>query len=111
MPHQKIAIIRCNIVSETCPGFACVSSFNNKTASFQEYDETDSLIAVFTCGGCSGRRVSRLCASVQKHGATTVHLSSCMCKGQDGEYLCPHIELIKNRISAAGLDVVERTHH
>jgi len=111
MPAQKIAIIRCNIVSETCSGFACVNAFNNKTAYFQEYDSTDSLIAVFTCGGCSGRRVSRLCESVKKNGATAVHLSSCMCRGKDDEYSCPHIDLIKKRIVAAGLEIIERTHH
>ncbi len=90
MPQQKIAIIRCNIVSETCPGFACVNSFNNKTAFFQEYDETDSLIAVFTCGGCSGRRVSRLCESVKKHGAATVHLSPA-CAGAKTGNICARI--------------------
>lgn len=111
MSHEKIAIIRCNIVSEACPGYACVNSFNNKTAYFKEYDETADLIAVFTCGGCSGRRVSRLCESIKKHGATTVHLSSCMCKGKDGEYKCPHIDSIKKRISEVGLEIVERTHH
>lgn len=111
MIPQKIAIVRCHIVSETCSGASCVKSFNDKTAFFQEYDENDSLIAVFTCGGCSGRRVGRLCESVKKHGATTVHLSSCMCRDKDGEYLCPHIDLIKKRIEKSGLKVVERTHY
>jgi len=111
VPHQNIVIVRCHIVAETCPGVACVKSFQNKTAFFENYDETDHFVTIFTCGGCSGRRVTRLCESVKKHGADTVHLSSCMCKGKDGEYLCPHIDLIKKRILEAGLNVVERTHH
>lgn len=108
---QKIVLLRCRIVSETCPGFGCVNAFNQKTAFFEKYNEEDSLIAVFTCGGCSGRRVSRLCDAVKKHGATTVHLSSCMCRGKDGEYQCPHIDSIKKRIEGAGLEWVERTHY
>ena len=111
MTPQKIAIVRCNIVSETCPGFACMNAFNNKTAHFENYSAEDQLIAIFTCGGCSGRRVTRLCESIKKHGATAVHLSSCMCKGKDDEYLCPHIDLIKKRISDVGLEIIERTHH
>ena len=111
MPNQNIVIVRCHIVAETCPGVACVKSFQNKTAFFENYDETDRFVTIFTCGGCSGRRISRLCESVKKHGADIVHLSSCMCKGKDSEYLCPHIDLIKKRILEAGLTVVERTHH
>jgi predicted metal-binding protein len=36
------------------------------------------MIAFFTCGGCSGRRVYRLVNALKKYGLEVVHLSSCM---------------------------------
>ncbi|WNY24657.1 CGGC domain-containing protein [Methanolapillus millepedarum] len=107
----KIALVRCHIVAEVCPGIGCFKAFNNKTVAFSNYNDSAELIAAFTCGGCSGRRVHRLCKSVQKFGADVVHLSSCMCKDMDGYSRCPHIDSIKKMIEDLGLFVVEGTHH
>ncbi|MDV0447308.1 hypothetical protein MsAg5_11920 [Methanosarcinaceae archaeon Ag5] len=107
----KIALVRCHIVAEVCSGGGCFKAFNNKTVAFSDYDDSAEMVAAFTCGGCSGRRVKRLCKSVQKFGATTVHLSSCMCKDMDGYAKCPHIDSIKKMVEDLGLSVVEGTHH
>ena len=56
----KIAVVRCDIVSETCPGVACLKAFNKRKVHFEEYGEDAEIIGFFTCGGCPGRRVFRL---------------------------------------------------
>ncbi len=55
-----IAVVRCDIVSEACPGVGCFKAFNDRKSHFETYDNKAQIIAFFTCGGCSGRRVYRL---------------------------------------------------
>jgi len=83
-PVTRIAVVRCETVSEVCPGVAC--------------------------GGCPGRRVSRLVDSLKKHRVDVIHLSSCMML--EGDYpSCPHHNEIKAIIESKGIKVVEGTHH
>lgn len=56
----KIAIVRCDTVSEVCPGTACFKAFNNRKLNFADYSEDAEIVAFFTCGGCSGRRVGNI---------------------------------------------------
>lgn len=106
---NKIAVIRCDIVSEACPGIGCFKAFNEKTHLFQNYDENTEIVAFFTCGGCSGRRIYRLLKSLKKFQVEKIHLSSCM---QMKNYpKCPHIEEIKKTITDAGMEIIEGTHH
>ncbi len=107
----KIAVIRCDIVSEACPpGVGCFKAFNEKKSYFKEYDEKAQMIAFFTCGGCSGRRVYRLLKALKKHNPDVVHLSSCMLM-EDSYPRCPNIDTIRKTIQDAGIKVVEGTHH
>lgn len=106
----KIAVVRCNIVSETCPGVGCFKAFNERKSHFEAYDENTQMIAFFTCGGCSGRRVYRLVNSLKKYGLDAVHLSSCMLM-EDTYPKCPNLDNIKKTIQDAGIKVVEGTHH
>jgi predicted metal-binding protein len=106
----KIAVVRCDIVSETCPGVACFKAFNKRKVRFSEYGKDTEIIGFFTCGGCPGRRVFRLVDSLQKHGIDVVHLSSCMLM-DTGYPKCPHIDEIKKMILKKGVKVVEGTHH
>lgn len=105
----KIAIVRCDIVSETCPGVACFKAFNKRKVHFSDYGEAE-IIGFFTCGGCPGRRVFRLVDSLLKHGVDVVHLSSCMLM-EGGYPKCPHIDEIKQMILKKGVKVVDGTHH
>lgn len=106
----KIAVIRCDIVSEACPGVGCFKAFNERKAHFQNYDKNAEIIAFFTCGGCSGRRVYRLLKALKKHGPDVVHLSSCML--MEGFYPgCPNLDTIRKTIRDAGIEIVEGTHH
>ncbi|AEH61598.1 Protein of unknown function CGGC region [Methanosalsum zhilinae DSM 4017] len=106
---MKIAVVRCETVSEVCPGTGCFKAFNEKKVHFDRYDKKDEIIGFFTCGGCPGRRVYRLIKALKKHGASAVHLSSCM---KTKKYPpCPHIDSIIKIIEDAGMEVVEGTHH
>jgi predicted metal-binding protein len=106
----RIAVVRCETVSEVCPGVACFKAFNKRHRHFQGYGDDTEIIGFFTCGGCPGRRVSRLVDSLKKHGLNKVHLSSCMLL--EGDYpACPHVKEIKAMIESKGIKVVEGTHH
>lgn len=106
----KIAIVRCDIVSEVCPGVACFKAFNKRKVHFSEYGKDTEIIGFFTCGGCPGRRVFRLVDSLLKHDVDVIHLSSCMLM-EKSYSKCPHLEDIKQMILNKGVKVVEGTHH
>jgi predicted metal-binding protein len=106
----KIAVVRCEIVSEACPGVGCFKAFNERKSHFETYDKGTQMIAFFTCGGCSGRRVYRLINALKKHSLDAVHLSSCMLM-EDSYPKCPNLDNIKKTIQNAGIKVVEGTHH
>ena len=106
----KIAVVRCDIVSETCPGVACFKAFNKRKVHFSDYGNDTEIIGFFTCGGCPGRRVHRLVDSLLKHGVDVVHLSSCMLT-ENSYPKCPHIDEIRQTIIKKGVKVVEGTHH
>ena len=106
----KIAVVRCDIVSEACPGVGCFKAFNERKSHFEAYDEDTQMIAFFTCGGCSGRRVYRLVNALKKHGLDAVHLSSCILM-EDTYPKCSNLDNIKKTIQDAGIKVVEGTHH
>jgi predicted metal-binding protein len=106
----KIAVVRCDIVSEACSGVGCFKAFNERKSHFETYDKNAQIIAFFTCGGCSGRRVYRLIDSLKKQDLDFVHLSSCMLM-KDNYPKCPNLDSIKKTIQDAGIEVVEGTHH
>ena len=107
---EKIAVLRCDIVSEVCPGSGCLKAYNARRVHFADTPADAEMIGFFTCGGCSGRRVSRLVKALLKSGLTTVHLSSCMLMDRDYPK-CPHINEIKQTIEKLGVKILEGTHH
>ncbi|MGI6452397.1 MAG: CGGC domain-containing protein [Syntrophomonadaceae bacterium] len=110
LKKTRIAIVRCEAVSEVCPGIACFKAFNARRIHFKQYDENTEIIGFFTCGGCPGRRISRLADTLQKHHVDAIHLSSCMLL--EGDYPpCPHIDEIKKNLESKGIKIVEGTHH
>ena len=110
-PSTNIAIIRCERIAEACPGSACLLSLENRKVHFKGYGEDAQLVAVFTCGGCPGRRISRLLNTLTKTvKVDAVHLSSCMVR-EEYQPPCPHREEIVTMIRKKGLTVVEGTHH
>ena len=107
----KIAVVRCHTVAEVCPGVGCLKAFTHRKLNFSEYGPDTEIIGFFTCGGCSGRRVSRLVEKLLDHGLDIVHLSSCMCMDDDDYPRCPFKTQIRKAIEAKGVKVVEGTHH
>ncbi len=106
----KIEIVRCETVSEVCPGVACLKAFNERHSHFESYGDDTEIIGIFTCGGCPGRRVSRMVEKLVDHGLDVVHLSSCIML--EGDYpKCPHRKQIKKNIESKGVRVIEGTHH
>ncbi|MDD4497983.1 MAG: CGGC domain-containing protein [Methanosarcinaceae archaeon] len=103
----KIAVVKCEIVSEICPGTGCFAAFNARKANFSDYDENTQMVAYFTCGGCSGRRVANLIGEISNAKPDVVHLSTCMAKSTP---VCPHLDYIKGVFEEAGIKVVEGTH-
>lgn len=106
----KIAIVRCDVVAEVCPGIACFKAFNHRKLAFEQYGDHAEIIGFFTCGGCPGRRVPRLVEKLIPHGLDVVHLSSCMMLDDDYPR-CPHKNQIKKIIEKKGIRVIEGTHH
>jgi len=110
-PSTHVAVVRCERVSEACPGSACLLALQGRKVRFKDYGDDMKLVAVFTCGGCPGRRISRLLNNLIKTvKVDVVHLSSCMVK-EDYQPPCPHKEAIIKMIQSKGLKIVEGTHH
>lgn len=110
-PKTNIVIVRCDRISEACPGSACLLSLQARKVNFKKYGENTQLVAMFTCGGCPGRRISRLLNNLIKTvKVDVIHLSSCMTKDAY-QPPCPHRKEIVTMIQKKGLTVVEGTHH
>ncbi len=109
----RIAIVRCERISEACPGTACILSWQARKVKFKEYGKDAKLVGFFTCGGCPGRRISRLLDSLMKSvKVDVVHLSSCcVSDAYAGGLICPHKKEIAEMIKRKGIKVVEGTHH
>lgn len=103
---EKIVVVRCDIVSEACPGVSCFKAFNERKSHFETYDKDTQMIAFFTCR-VSGRRVYRLVNALKKYDLDVVHLSSCMLM-EDTYPKCPNLDSIKKTIQDAGIEVVEK---
>lgn len=106
----NIAVVRCEVVAEVCPGVGCLRAFFDRKELFEGYDENTKLLGFFTCGGCPGRRVFRLVNSLKRYGVSVVHLSSCVLMAETFPK-CPHKEEMKQTIENLGVKVVEGTHH
>lgn len=111
----NIAVVRCEIISEVCPGVGCFTAFSKRTEKYKdekykEYGPKTKMIGFFTCGGCPGRRVFRLANTLKRYSVDAVHLSSCMLMDEPFPK-CPHKEEIKKTIEKLEIKVVEGTHH
>lgn len=107
---ENIGIVRCDRISEVCPGTGCLNAFFDKKEKFADSDYSDRLIGFFTCGGCPGRRVFRLAVSLKRHNIKKIHLSSCMLMEAPFSR-CPNIPEIRKTLERLGIEVVDGTHH
>jgi predicted metal-binding protein len=104
-----LAVIQCSIARERCSGARCVMAFTNRDKFFRGYGP-DTVLVPIPCGGCPGRRVSRLLANLSRtmkhHGITQeqiiVHLSSCICLDSSHYPVCPHVDYIRRILRRRG---------
>lgn len=103
---KKVAIYICDVVSKKCTATGCFKAFNNKTDSFEMYDEELQLVAFNTCNGCDEDPIGSLDIKIEKFkkaGVDSVHLSTCI-RGR-----CEHYEVFAKKI-AEHFNVIGYTH-
>lgn len=113
-----VAVIQCEVAHERCCGAQCAAGFAEREDLFAEYGDQVKYYVPFPCGGCPGRRISRLVANLQKvmkrrgvgQDEIAVHLSSCMAFDNAHYRPCPHLDDIKLVLARKGFRVVEGSH-
>ncbi|MBI5453103.1 MAG: CGGC domain-containing protein [Deltaproteobacteria bacterium] len=110
-----IGVIQCDFARERCSGFGCVNSFAERIDAFARYKENEKIMLVpFNCGGCPGRRISRVAANLIKRAKKkaevekdeiVIHLASCIVTDNGHYPPCPHIDYIKKILKRKGLKV------
>ena len=113
---KKIAILRCQEVSQRCTGSGCLKAWNNKDKAFAPYAEEDVTLAAFlNCNGCRKdpavdegmlKKLDRL----QKMGVEIVHTSGCTMKDRENQVYCVNIEKIVGMLHERGIQTVHGTH-
>lgn len=113
-----VAVVQCAVAKERCSGVHCALAFHRREHHFSGYG-SEVLYLPFSCGGCPGRRVSRLAANLKSRlskeagiepAEIVVHLSACVVN-ESGHYPpCPHLDYIKTILTRKGLKLVEGTY-
>jgi len=114
-PIRCVAVVQCHVTHERCTGVSCATSFAKREHQFAGYGSEVEYYVPFTCGGCPGRRVSRLMSQLirklKKQGVgkdeIAVHLSTCIVFDSGHYPKCPHIDYMKKILMRKGLKVVE----
>lgn len=110
-----VAVIQCAIALERCSGFHCSWAFRRKKNYFKDYSG-DIIYVPFSCGGCPGRRISRLISNLEKGAKRqdgtdkkfiAVHFTACIVTDNGHYPLCPFKDYMKAIILQKGFKVVE----
>jgi predicted metal-binding protein len=86
----KVAIIRCEEKSKTCPGTSCFKAIREKKGAFEKYADEIEIVGFDTCGGCALGKSDKIVKKVEalkERGAEVVHISTCTKNG------CPSYNL------------------
>lgn len=110
-----VVIVQCAIALERCSGFNCSWAFHKRSNYFKDYPE-DVMYVPFSCGGCPGRRVSRLISNlrkgalkkgnIEKHNIV-VHLTACVVSDNGHYPKCPFKDYMKVILLQKGFKVIE----
>lgn len=110
-----VVVVQCAIALERCSGFSCSHAFHGRTHFFKGYAR-ETMYLPFSCGGCPGRRVSRLAAHVARRARKkeniekqhiAVHLTGCVVSDNGHYPACPFKNYIKAILEQKGFAVVE----
>ncbi len=112
-----VAVVQCDVALERCCGANCAISFSGRKHHFDTYGH-EVIYVSFSCGGCPGRRVSRLVSHLLRklkkvdigRDGVAVHLASCVVNDNAHAPPCPHIDYMKRILERRGLRVVEGSH-
>jgi len=112
-----IGVIQCDFARERCSGFGCMNSFTIRTDAFARYaDNAGIMLVPFNCGGCPGRRISRVASNLIKRAKAkadvekdelVIHLASCIVTDNGHYPPCPHVDYIEKILKRKGLKVVK----
>lgn len=111
---KLIGVIQCDFAKERCSGFGCVNSFTERIDAFAGYPQEGIMLVPFNCGGCPGRRISRVASNLirrakKKAGIEkdeiTIHLASCIVTDNGHYPPCPHVDYIEKILKRKGLKV------
>ncbi|MBI5885638.1 MAG: CGGC domain-containing protein [Deltaproteobacteria bacterium] len=110
-----IGVIQCDFARERCSGFGCMNSFASRIDGFARYAAEPGIMLVpFNCGGCPGRRISRVASNLIKRAKAkagidkdelVIHLASCIVTDNGHYPPCPHIDYIEKILKRKGLKV------
>ena len=65
------------------------------------------VIGVNTCGGCPGKKAVTRAGEMEKRGADTIVLASCISRGNHIGFPCPNAEIMKNAIAKKVGDLIK----
>ena len=112
-----VAVVQCDVALERCSGAACAISFTGRKHHFDTYGQ-EVIYVPFSCGGCPGRRASRLVSQLLRKlkkvdvgpERVVTHLAACVVNDNVHAPPCPHIDYMKRVLERSGLRVVEGSH-
>ncbi len=120
-PNAKdyVAVVQCDLARQRCSGYGCEKAFFDRTGGFAAYPKEKPYRTLYmTCGGCCGQGMQRLLTDLTRRlkkeesmpkERVVVQLASCITRDNFHSPPCPHLELLKNLITRAGLDVCDDT--
>ena len=111
---KKIAVLNCLKANDVCTGAACLRAFNEKSHSFERYQEQEICLAAFMrCNGCgadpeSDKGLLEKVERLKEEGVEAVHAGVCT-QDRAGQE-CPTITKRLKEIESRGIEVIRGTH-
>jgi predicted metal-binding protein len=93
-----------------CPATTDFKVMKEKKCAFEGEIE---VIGINTCGGCPGKKAVTRAAEMVKPGVDTIVLASCITKGNPIDFVCPHVQAMKNAIEKKlgdSIKIIDYTH-
>lgn len=112
---KMVAVVQCGIALERCSGFHCAWAFQRRRDYFSGYARNVTHLSL-SCGGCPGRRLSRLLSNLAKcakkkegwgKDQIEVRLAACIINDNSHYPRCPFTGYMKAIIRQKGFNVIE----
>lgn len=111
---KAVFVVQCEVSRERCAGGHCALAFHHRRDAFAGYGP-DVIFVPLPCGGCPGRRVSRLTRLMERllkkeqieRDRIAVHLASCLVFDSKHYPPCPHVDYIRRILRRRGFAMVD----